>query len=195
MVLLLTLALASCRSPSSPTATSGPFTIRGMVTDFTTAGPTAGARLAFSREDGSAAGDVTTDVTGRYALGLSGDGSPLRLSVVVEGTRTGDVVVGGANWRGDLLHDAAGCVSRYGLVVDARTGQGVAGAVVTVGGTSMTSAADGWYRIDLGCPPGGIIGFNTSFAEVTHPGYATLQRVVGRGIARVERLDLALSRP
>ena len=195
VVLLLALALASCRSPSSPTATSGPFTIRGALTDFATARPTAGARLAFSREDGSSAGDVMTDAAGRYTLGLNGDGTPMRLSVAVEGTRTGDVVIGDANWRGDLMRDTVGCVSRYGLVVDAGTGQGVAGAQVTVGGTSMTSAADGWYRIDLGCPPGGIIGFNTSFAEVTHPRYATLQRVVGRGIARVERLDLALSGP
>ena len=79
-----------------------------------------------------------------------------------------------------------GCVARYGLVVDAESGRTIAGAAVTAGGTSTTSAADGWYRIDLGCLPGGVIGFNTSFAEVTHPQYSTLMRV--------ERLDLGLSR-
>ncbi|MGC4082473.1 MAG: hypothetical protein QM736_10290 [Vicinamibacterales bacterium] len=62
-------------------------------------------------------------------------------------------------------------------------------------GQQATTAADGWYRIDLGCPPGGVIGFNTTFIEASAQNYTTFQRVVaGRGVANVNRLNLALSR-
>lgn len=168
--------------------------MHGTLLDFPTGTPAAGVRVMLTASDSSATGEATSDAAGRYAVGLSGSGRPLTLAVWLDGSRVGDAVVSSASWRGDLFANGAACVSRCGLVVDAAKGSGVSGAAVTVGGTTVTSAADGWYRIDLGCPPGGVLGFNTSFAEVTHPQYDTLTRVVGRGIARVERLDLALTK-
>ena len=61
-------------------------------------------------------------------------------------------------------------------------------------GETTTSEPDGWYRIDLGCPPTGTIGFNTTFMSVTHPDFAPRQQVVGRGIGGLSRIDIDLER-
>ncbi len=63
-----------------------------------------------------------------------------------------------------------------------------------MGAETTISEPDGWYRIDLGCPATGTIGFNTTFMTVTHPNYAKREQVVGRGISGVSRIDLDLDR-
>jgi SAM-dependent methyltransferase len=108
--------------------------------------------------------------------------------------------VKGSTYHGDLLIDSGTCVSRYGTLADARTLRPVAGATVSVGsGTAVTlgttvSGPNGWYRVDLGCPTNGLIGFNTTFLYVAHPNYASRDQVVGRGVHGVRRLDLDLER-
>jgi hypothetical protein len=77
-------------------------------------------------------------------------------------------------------------------VADGLTLRPVAGATVSLGTTRVVTADDGWYRIDLGCPTSGIIGFNTTFMYVSHPSYPQQSEVVGRGVAGVERRDVWL---
>jgi hypothetical protein len=102
--------------------------------------------------------------------------------------------VTGSGYRGDLLVRGGTCISRYGTLADARTLRPVGGATVSLGGQTAISEPDGWYRIDLGCPSTGTIGFNTTFMRVSHPNYAMREQVVGRGIQRVSRLDVDLER-
>jgi hypothetical protein len=98
----------------------------------------------------------------------------------------------GANYRGDLLVDSGTCVSRYGVVMDARTLRPIAGASVGSSGNTVTTTTEGWYRIDWGCPSSGTIGFNTTFLTASHPSYTSQQQVLGRGIQNVQRLDFLL---
>ena len=105
----------------------------------------------------------------------------------------GTVWITGRAYRGDLLLDSGTCVSRYGTLTDVRTLRPVTGATVSLGGGTAISGADGWYRIDLGCPQTNLPG-GTTFMHVTHPNYVPRQQVVGRGIQGVRRLDLDLER-
>jgi hypothetical protein len=99
----------------------------------------------------------------------------------------------GPNYRGDLLVDTGTCVARYGIVMDARTLRPIAGARLGFAATTeSTTASDGWYRIDWGCPSSGTIGFNTTFLSASHPRYTPQQQILGRGIRRVQRLDFLL---
>jgi hypothetical protein len=52
---------------------------------------------------------------------------------------------------------------------------------VTLLSRKTVTGSDGWYRIDFGCPPEGIVGFNTTFIDVSHPAYADRSEIVGRG--------------
>ena len=74
--------------------------------------------------------------------------------------------VGGPAYRGDLLGNGGVCISRYGVITDAATFQPVAGASVRVGGRTMVTGTDGWYRIDLGCVDNPINNFGTTFMYV-----------------------------
>jgi hypothetical protein len=68
----------------------------------------------------------------------------------------------------------------------------IAGVSVSLGGAPATTGADGWYRIDLGCPTCGLAGFNTTFLSVTRSGYTPVDQVQGRGVSGVRRADVAL---
>jgi hypothetical protein len=192
---VLALALCACGSPTSPTPPNGPFTVHGTVVDFATGGPVAGARLQFSVGSAASIREAVSDANGRYSLGLDHVAGTIAdaYTIAIDGLQVGEGQIAGAWWRGDLVAHGEGCVSRYGVVLDNTTGRPVTGATVTVGAGQAVTDRDGWYRIDLGCPPGGSIGFSTSFAQVTHPGYAQRQRVVGRGISSVVRLDIDLT--
>jgi hypothetical protein len=106
----------------------------------------------------------------------------------------GRIRVTGPTYRADFLVRPGTCVSRYGTLADARTLRPIAGATVSLslGGGSVISETDGWYRIDLGCPTSGQVGFNTTVIYVSHPNYVDQSQVVGRGVAGVTRLDFEL---
>ena len=157
---------------------------------FRTQAGVPGAVVQF--RDGTAAELLaTTDASGHYALSLSAAGS---FTILVDGQYVGVGRVTGSRYRGDLLVRGGTCISRYGTLADARTLTPVGGATVSMGAETTISEPDGWYRIDLGCPATGTIGFNTTFMTVTHPNYAKREQVVGRGISGVSRIDLDLDR-
>jgi len=187
---LLSTAACGGSSPTSPTPTTpyvGPSAVRGTVLDYTTSAPRSGGQLEFTSDAGASVAAATTDATGAYALTVPAVGSYIvRMNDIYIGT----LQVTGATFRGDFLVDSGTCVARYGVLTDARTGRTVSGAAVGLPQASTTSAADGSYRIDLGCEPS--LSFSTTFIQVTHPAYQTRQQVVGRGVHNVVRLDLVL---
>jgi hypothetical protein len=82
--------------------------------------------------------------------------------------------------RGDLMVDHAGCVSRYGVVSDSDTMTPVVGATVKLRDKTTVTGADGWYRLDLGCPDPNAPDFGTTFIHVTRASYADGSFVAGR---------------
>ncbi len=187
----LILVACSCGHHTSTGSTPGVLGIRGRVLDFRTGGGVPDAVVEFAAQDQSGGGRAPTDANGAYVMSVPGPGSYV---VSVDGRRVGSSRVTEAGYRGDLLVRGGTCVSRYGSLSDARTFSPVAGATVTIFRQTAVSGRDGWYRLDLGCPAEGMIGFNTTFMSVTHPSYALLEQVVGRGVQRVERVDLQLER-
>lgn len=186
IALVMLQACDDNRGPTSPTPSSPG--IRGTVLDFHTQTPISGALVRVTTEPRGGGTEAVTDVDGRYSLPLPPHiGRPYYF--VVNNSHAGSAYPVGSNYRGDLLVDTGTCVSRYGVVADARTLRPIAGASV---GSNVTTTSDGWYRIDWGCPSSGTIGINTTFLGVSHPRYIKKSQVLGRGIQRVERLDFLL---
>jgi hypothetical protein len=179
----IAVSLISCSSgPSAPSNTD--VRVTGRVIDFATNAGVSGARVAF--------GDITAtaDASGSYTLTLPATG---RFEPLVDGAWMGISRPTAPTYRGDLVIHGTGCVARYGIVSDAATHRPIAGAMVTLAGTTTTDA-DGWYRMDFGCPPNGLFGFNTIAITVAHPLYADGSESVGRGIFGVSRLDVEMQR-
>jgi hypothetical protein len=190
LVFLAVILTWSCTRALPTGPTRGSFSISGRVIDFRTQTPLAGGRVEISLDVAAAAlAGTTTDASGAYSLTVP---SSAMYFASVNGAVVGEARVNRPSYPGDLLVNGGNCVSRYGTLTDVRTTAPVAGATVTVAGGTATSDANGWYRIDLGCP--GSTGFNTTFLYVTHPKYVPNQRVVGRGVQGVWRLDLELER-
>lgn len=164
--------------------------VRGRVLDFRTQAGLSGVVVRFVGESVSVDARATTDASGSYAISVPIIGPS---TVSVDGVPVGTVRVTGRASRGDLLLDRGTCISRYGALTDARTMNPVAGATVSLGGRTAISGADGWYRIDFGCPEPSLPG-GTTFMYVTHANYAPREQVVGRGIQGVRRVDLDLER-
>jgi hypothetical protein len=165
--------------------------VQGRVLDFASQAGLPGVTVGFGPSFPTPAFQTTTDASGAFAIDLpAGD-----LVAYLEGVFAGTVAVhvGGPAYRADLYGNVGTCVSRYGTVTDVETFQPVAGATVTLGGRTVVTGPDGWYRIDLGCS--GPLGFGTTFIYVTHPGHREFSRVVGRGVAGVSRIDAELQRP
>jgi Carboxypeptidase regulatory-like domain/Bacterial Ig-like domain (group 2) len=165
--------------------------LQGRVTDFTSDAPLAGVTVGFGADVGAINLTTTTDASGNYALDVPA--GPIYASIDGEILANLAVRIGGPAYRGDLLGKGGVCMSRYGLVTDGTTFQPVAGATVRVGGRTLVTGPDGWYRIDLGCDDS-IGNFSTAFMYVSHPAYRELSRVLGRGIHRVNRIDAELQR-
>ncbi len=168
-----------------PTATSQmqPVQFAGTVLDWSS---------------GAAAAHVTvelggvravTDATGRYTMTLPAAGP---YDPIVAGQSCGVSHVSGPSYRGDFLANSGTCVSRYGVVANARTGLPIAGAAVSLSSSTATTDATGWYRIDLGCPGNGQSGFNTTFMTVTKDGFVGYRQVVGPGVYLSIRMDIEL---
>lgn len=145
--------------------------------DFASGVGVQGAAVAF--------GDMTamTDANGRYTIErlTSGQYEPR-----VDGVWMGQSRVTGPAYRADLLARPGTCVSRYGTLADARTRSPVVGATVRFVGPGLSdstvSGSDGWYRIDLGCPANGFVGFTTTMIAASHPQYLDASQSVGRGV-------------
>jgi hypothetical protein len=170
-----------------PSSTSVTFV--GRVVEFITQAPVTSATVEFrldSQQPGPS--QAMTGANGQYALTVPHTGTYF---VQVDGAVAGVAHVNGSGYRGDLLVSRGTCISRYGFVIDSRTLRPVSGATAALSGITATTGADGWYRIDLGCPAVVLPG-NTTFIRVTHPRYAERTAIVGRGVAGVMRLDLEL---
>jgi hypothetical protein len=166
--------------------------VSGRVVDFATNAAVSGATVAFGNFDVlgrfAAATTVVSDATGSYTARVAAGTFAL---VQIDGASAGQIHVTHA-YRGDFLARTGTCVTRYGTVADALSLLPITGATVTLAGRSVVTASDGWYRIDLGCPSSGLVGFNTTFAAVSHPTYPSRDFVVGRGIFGTTRLDFSL---
>jgi hypothetical protein len=167
--------------------------LQGRLTDFASDAPIAGVTLAFGTDVVAVDQRTTTDAAGAFAI----DVPPGKVYAALDGQIVAnlEVHVGGPAYRGDLLGNGGDCMSRYGVISDAATHQPVAGATVRLGGRTMVTGADGWYRIDLGCVRDPYNNSNTTFMYVAHPAYREFSRVLGRGIHRVNRIDAELQRP
>jgi hypothetical protein len=159
--------------------------------DFSPQTGVSGAAVQFGGNSLLGSFSATTDANGFYVMSV-----PILdpLTVSVDGAYAGTALVNGPQYRGDLLIDRGTCISRYGTLFDARTLRPVAGATVTLVGRTTLSGSDGWYRIDVGCPPMPQPGGNTTDLNVTHPNYTPRSAPVGRGVRGVSRLDLDLTR-
>ena len=182
---VLVLLAAGCdrQAPSGPSRVG----VSGRVVDFASGVGVPGGAVAF--------GEMTamTDANGRYTIEhlTSGQYEPR-----VDGVWMGQSRVTGPAYRADFLAHPGTCVSRYGTLADARTRNPVVGATVRFVGPGLSdstvSGSDGWYRIDLGCPANGLVGFNTTMIAASHPQYLDASQSVGRGVGGATRLDLDL---
>lgn len=168
-------------APWTPSCVAGVVHVTGQVVDFGSGLGLPGATVAFDHT-------AITGAGGAYTMRLP----PGLYTPMVDGVAMGDARVRGCTYRGDFLVRSGLCVARYGTVTDVRTQRPVVDATVSLSGRSVRSGADGWYRIDLGCPENGAYGFNTTFIYASHPDYVDHSRVVGRGIYKVYRIDLEL---
>jgi hypothetical protein len=183
-ITMLILLAAACGGQKTPVEPSGVAVVSGHVVDFEAGVGISGVTVAFGE---------TTAVTGAggsytLALPIGGLYEPL-----VDGAPAGTSRVT-ATYRGDFLVRPGTCISRYGTLSDRRTLRPVSGATVSLGGQKVMSGPDGWYRVDLGCPSDGLIGFNTTFISASHPDYMDQSQVVGRGVSGVSRVDLELQK-
>jgi len=194
---ILTVCASACSG--APTSPSGPARVTGRVVDYLTGAGVPGASVTFGQAVFSDAIHFTVsaphaavaDASGSYAVSLP---AAARYDVVIDGGLIGSAEITAPSYRGDLFARTGTCVARYGTLADAETRRPIANAAVSVAGGSAITGADGWYRIDLGCPENGQLGFGTTLIYFTHPAYADASQVVGRGVSGVVRLDFTLKR-
>jgi hypothetical protein len=200
-VLLVCAVGCDTKAPAAPSpATIGPVTVSGRVLEFSTNAGVAGAVVSFGTIDNgpfAAVGTATSNAAGSYTLRVPTIGQPPDLRpwyVQVDGASIGLARLAVPSYRGDLFVHPGTCVARYGIVADSQTLRPIAGATVKLSGASVVTAIDGWYRIDFGCPANSLVGFNTTFMNVTHPDYVDGSEIVGRGVYSVGRIDVRLQR-
>ena len=169
---------AGITAPTSTTSTST--LVRGRVLDYATRTPSVGRTVQFG------AASTVTNADGSYELTVM-SGAP---DVTLDGRRLGGVFVHGGGYRGDLFTDDEGtCVARYGTVTDARTRRPIAGVQISL---RSATTSDGWYLLHFGCGDPNGFSIGTRVLPVSHPDYVRKDLFIGRGIFRVERLDVQL---
>ena len=187
---LLLVGACGCDRDAATAPSSTSASIHGRVLDFHSQSPLTGAVVEFTADQQSGESRATTDASGAYEMTVRGGGT---FTVSVDRALVGTARVSGAAYRGDLLIDRGTCISRYGTLADARTLRPVSGATVAIGTHSAVSGADGWYRIDLGCPS--VPDFpSTALISVTHSSFAPYQQMIGRGVQGVRRIDIHLEK-
>jgi len=200
--LVLLALVAGCGGQTAQTVpTPVAPVLAGTVRDYQTQAPMAHATVLFAvgALDSTGAPNTngyhaTTDDSGHYSIPQPPPLPSGAYAIMVNSIFTGGGSLAGPNYRGDLLVDAGDCVARFGQVFDAVTLKPIAGATLNASPPATTDAT-GWYRVDWGCPAGGTFGapiFGTAALSASAPGYATLQSILGRGIADVKRLDFLL---
>jgi hypothetical protein len=195
------------RAGASPTAATSvadvpaqpPARVQGVVLDFQSATPIAGAVVAFANSFNPSPSDITetsvTDANGRYSLTEPphrGRGSPWVFIVNTVGVGRG--YPRATNYRADVAVDRGQCIARYGMVLDSVTLQPIVGATVHNLSNQLRATTDkyGWYHIDFGCGVSSI-GFNTTWHVMSHPNYRSADFLSGRGISGNLREDVLLT--
>ena len=188
--------------PTAPTPSSGPAQVRvfGRVLDFTTNAGVPGASIDFYVTGIPViASSVITDASGRYSVSLSrGVKYNPRINGPDVDSNRGTILPVAKENEADYLVNGGTCMVFYGTVRDASTGEPVSNAMVGFSSPGRPTAADGSYRIDLGCPtpanPWKSIG--TTFMTVSKPGYVTQSPYGTRAEflpgAKTQRIDVAL---
>lgn len=187
------ITLVGCGGSGPLTPSDGTVSVSGVVHDYATNQPVAGAHVHYAaeNENPSAPGpDAVTAADGRFSLVVPHTGV---YTAMVDSQIAGVARLGGPAYRGDLYLRSGTCIARYGTVSDSLTWRPVAGATVALTGFRTQTDSTGWYRLDLGCPDVVLPG-NTTFMTITHPDYQDRSQVVGRGIADVSRLDVDVPR-
>jgi hypothetical protein len=173
---------------------SGTRHVEGRVIDYRSGAGLGGVAVGFGRSNLAVDTQAMSDAAGHFAIDLAPGDNVAFLDGVLAGTIK--VRVGGPGFRGDLIGGGGTCMTRYGVVTDAQTFQPVAGATVHLGGSTIVTGADGWWRLDFFCPddPDAATG-GSVFMSVSHPSYREFAGIIGRGLRGVRRLDLELQRP
>lgn len=198
-------AVACSGSPTQPAPWDGQVRVVGVVRDVQTNVAIAGAHVTIGTcnildtPGCSASVSATADQNGLYALSLA---AGAYRAVSIDGEPTGLITLQDPNYRGDFFVHLAGCVGRYGTIVDKQTRRPVSGASLAVIGPGLrataTSDQTGWFQILPGCgirreeDGAACIGFNTTDLSITHPNYASGSFPVGRGFCGVSRADYEL---
>jgi len=187
--ILLVLASTACVRQEWPVAPSSwSATFSGKVIDLKSGAGVPGAVVQFGTSS------AVTDAAGTYTIALR---YPASFDPRVNGGFVGSIAITTANYRGDFFVNTGACVGRYGVLTDRDTGEPIDGVDVFLGASPSQHATTdlaGWYRVDAGCPSGGIIGFNTTLIYFSRSGYADSSSVVGRGLSGYHRLDWSISR-
>lgn len=185
--LAVALLFVACHHHESPTAPEFPLPL-GALGDATLTGwvksaegqRVAGVRLKAYKTASDIEYGGQTDTDGQYLIGdmwhgdytivvyLPNDPNPF--------TSLRVTVLRGDNFRQIVLPDATlptpGCTYVSGHVTDAVSGAPVASAQITFFEHVTSSAADGSYVIELGCPPN-VDAAARYVMRVEHPSYST----------------------
>jgi hypothetical protein len=183
LVVLLIPGIGCDGSPTEPTW-KGRVQAAGTIRDFQSNAAIAGARVTVGSET------AITDPGGRYSLSIEAG----QQRVLVDDEAVALITATDRTYRGDFFGRLAGCIARYGTILDRQTRHPVAGAAVSAGGVTTTTDHTGWFRLSLGCPGSPCVGSNTTFLTITHPNYVNGSFPAGRGICFVSRVDYELDR-
>lgn len=185
--------------PAGPYPPAIPARVQGVVLDFQTAKPLAGAVVWFATSFNTTRSAQTetsvTDADGRYSLtepSHRGRGQPWVF--MVDDRAVGSGYPRATNYRADVAVDRGQCIARYGMVLDSVTLLPIVGATAHDLSNRLraTTNEDGWYHIDFGCGVSSI-GFNTTWHTMSHPNYVTANFLSGRGISGNLREDVLLT--
>lgn len=185
-------------TPPTPAPPAVPARVNGVVLDFQTAKPIAGAVVWFATSFNTTRDSTTetsvTDASGRYSLTEPphhGQGRPWVF--MVDDRAVGSGYPRATNYRADVAVDRGQCIARYGMVLDSVTLRPLVGATARNLSNQLraTTDKDGWYHIDFGCGVSSI-GFNTTWHTMSHPNYNSSTFLSGRGISRNLREDVLL---
>lgn len=212
--MLLLASFSACGSdhrtaatPTTPTLIvetppAVPARVQGVVLDFQTATPIAGAIVGFATAlgvNGVPLGMTETavsDANGRYSLSEPPPRpNGQRYEFFVDNRFVGSGYPRASHYRADLAVDRGQCIARYGMVLDSKTFAPIAGATARNLSDQLRAISDqeGWYHIDWGCGVASI-GFNTTWHIMSHPDYSPANFASGRGISGNLREDVLLVR-
>lgn len=206
---IVVVTLYACGENRQPTAPTPPVAtvpppnptppVVGTVFDFQTQKPISGAVVSLAT--GVGVGDVpvgvmegaVTDANGRYSMPQPQYAGRSFL-FYVNNAFVGLGYARAMNYRADLAVHNGPCVTRYGMVMDARTFRPIGGVrIIDLSNrVRATTDGDGWYQVDWGCPTAGYVGFNTTWLTAMHPSYRSKQHASGRGTSKVYREDVLL---